>query len=552
MNEYFISKVTNLRQKFAGNIPNIEHCRRLMKDKKCSLRLGFVTMKQVKILLKNLKSSKCVAIDELDSYSLKISADIIAGPVHHLITLSIMQKRFPTAWKYAKVLPLHKKLSVLKRENYRPVSILSPLSKVLERAIYDQVYRYFTQNKIFHPNLMGYRKNRSTLSAVLQMYDRWVRGASDGKLSGIVLLDLSAAFDLVSSSILLEKMKVYGLDKDFLEWLESYLTERKQAVWCDNTFSDCLEVNTGVPQGSILGPLLFIIFANDLAYSLNCELDQYADDSTLTSCKESVAEINQELNQNCEQVTTWMMENELCLNADKTHLMVGGTSQRRQIVKPEENIDIEMDGFPLKESVEKSEKLLGVILQPNLKWNKHIHELQNRLKDRLTGLTKIRYIVSASFRKAAAEGIFTSVLTYCMPAWGGADKGDLQDLQVMQNRAAQIVLNLPPRSHRNTMFTRLGWLTVRQLIFFHSVLTVYKIRKFQEPEYLASFLCQDNFRKNIIIPHTTLTLAKKSFCYRGAEAWNIVPERIRGLEKIESFKKEVKKWTKENVTRFHD
>ena len=122
----------------------------------------------------------------------------------------------------------------------------------------------------------------------------------------------------------------------------------------------------------------------------------------------------------------------------------------------------------------------------------------------------------------------------------------------MQNRAAQIVLNLPPRSHRNTMFTRLGWLTVRQLIFFHSVLTVYKIRKFKEPEYLASFLCQDNFRKNVIIPHTTLTLAKKSFCYRGAEAWNIVPERIRGLEKIESFKKEVKKWTKENVTRFHD
>ena len=190
MNEFFITKVEKLRQKFSGNKPNFQHLKSMMNKKKCTLGISFVSKKQVKKLLKNLKSSKCVAVDELDSYSLKISADVVTGPVHHLITLSIMQKRFPTAWKYAKVLPLHKKLSILERKNYRPVSILSPLSKVFERAIYDQIYQYFSRNRIFHPNLMGYRKNRSTLSAVLQMYDRWVRGASDGKISGIVLLDL--------------------------------------------------------------------------------------------------------------------------------------------------------------------------------------------------------------------------------------------------------------------------------------------------------------------------------------------------------------------------
>ena len=140
------------------------------------------------------------------------------------------------------------------------ISILSPVSKILERVIYNQLYGYFSKNKLFHPNVMGYRKNRSTLTAVLQMYDRWVRGAADGLVSGIVLLDLSAAFDLVNCSILLKKLELYGLKSDFVQWIKCYMSNRKQAVWVDHILSDWLDVDVGVPQGSILGPLLFVIF----------------------------------------------------------------------------------------------------------------------------------------------------------------------------------------------------------------------------------------------------------------------------------------------------
>ena len=163
---------------------------------------------------------------------------------------------------------------------------------------------------------------------------------------------------------------------------------------------------------------------------------------------------------------------------------------------------------------------------------------------------KIRFIVGLKIRKTVAEGIFHSVLTYCIAAWGGAEKGHLQDLQVMQNKAAQLVLNYPSRSHRETMYNNLGWLTVNQLVVFHSVLAVYQIRKAGEPEYLASILSNDNSRGNINIPNTNLTLAKKSFCYRGAEWWNIVPEQIRSIEKVISFKKEVRKWVGNNVVKF--
>jgi hypothetical protein len=245
-----------------------------------------------------------------------------------------------------------------------------------------------------------------------------------------------------------------------------------------------------------------------------------------------------------------MAQNELCLNADKTHLMVGGTSQRLLLFDPAQNISIKMENIQLEESAEKCEKLLGVLLQPNLKWSKHIQDLQQRLKDRLTGLVKIRYIVGFNFRKSVAQAIFQSVLTYCIAAWGGAEKSDLQDLQVMQNKAAQVVLNYPSRSHRETMYNKLAWLTVNQSVVFHSVLAVFQIRNSGEPEYLANFLKNDNYRSNIIVPNTSLSLAKKSFCFRGAEMWNLVPAQIRSIEKVTSFKKELKKWVLNSVEKF--
>ena len=177
-----------------------------MRGEKCKLWLNHVTPKKVEKLLKNLKSSKSTGVDGLDSFSVKKAAQFISKPLHHIITLSLMQQRFPTNWKYSKVVPLHKKDSKLERQNYRPVTLLSPLSKILEKVLYEQVYDHFTKNEIFHENLHGFRKNRSTQSALMTMYDRWIRSTSLGKLSGVVLIDLSAAFDLVDHILMIKKL----------------------------------------------------------------------------------------------------------------------------------------------------------------------------------------------------------------------------------------------------------------------------------------------------------------------------------------------------------
>ena len=265
----------------------------------CMNSLGHMTVEKVKKLLESLSNSRSTAVDELDNYSVKIAAPVIAGPLHHIITLSIMQQRFPKSWKYAKVLPLHKKLDPLHKKNYRPVAILSPLSKVLEKIVYEQLYAYFSANKILHPNLHGYRTNRSTQTALLQMYDRWVKAASDRQVSGAVLLDLSAAFDLVPPDTLLRKLEIYGLDDGFTSWIQSYLSDRSQAVWIDHVMSDYLPCEVGVPQGSNLGPLFFMLYVNDLPFVLTCPIDQYADDSTMHATGKSITEINEALELNC-------------------------------------------------------------------------------------------------------------------------------------------------------------------------------------------------------------------------------------------------------------
>ena len=235
--------------------------------------------------------------------------------------------------KFSKIISLHKsaKLSSTERKSYRPVAILSPLSKIIEKAVYMQIYDYFTRNRILHPSLHGYRKNRSTQTALLEMYDRWVQAAHNGKLSGAVLLDLSAAFDLVSHNILIDKLKVYGLQNDILEWVQSYLTKRVQSVWIDHTFSSYLPCEVGVPQGSNLGPLFFLLFVNDLPFSLDCEMVQYADDSTLTASGKCVEEISDKLQTNCETVKLWMEKNKQKLNPEKTHIILLGTDQRLNI-----------------------------------------------------------------------------------------------------------------------------------------------------------------------------------------------------------------------------
>ena len=521
-----------------------------MQGKTCKLWLSHITLPTVVRLLKQLKNSKSTSIDQLDNYSVKVSAEIIAKPLHHIITLSIMQCKFPTSWKLSKVIPLHKKLSRLDMKNYRPVAILSPLSKILEKIVFNQMYAYLSKNKIFHENLHGYRHNRSTNTALLTMYDRWTKAASSGKVSGVVLIDLSAAFDLVDHRILCQKLEIYGLQEDFVSWIKSYLSDRYQAVWIDSKLSEFLHCDTGVPQGSNLGPLFFLIFFNDLPDSVSSAVDAYADDTTITTSANSINAIEDQLNVDCEKVDKWMKSNKLKMNADKTHLLTVGT-QRRLNSMPR-HLEVSIDGVLVKEEPSGCESLLGCKVQADLKWDTHVSNLKTNLSRRLAGLRCIISLCPKSVRKLLAEGIFNSVLVYCLPLYGGLSKHHVQDIQVLQNKAARMVCNAAVWSRRSTMFENLGWLTFNQLISYHSLILVHKIRRNEDPEHLARNLCRDGRNGRILSQNPVLSLTRNSFCYRASSEWNRLPASLRHEAKLGAFKHGLRKWILNNVQQFLD
>ena len=550
MNRFFMKKVKAVRDSITFLTNSFSQCKEIMKAKRCRLTLNHISVEKVNKLLKSLKNTKSTALDELDNFCIKVAADILDKPVHHIITMSIMQNRFPRSWKLSKVIPLHKKLCPLEMKNYRPVSILSPLSKILEKVVYEQLYGYMSRNKIFHQNLHGYRQHRSTQTALLTMYDRWIKAAVAGQVSGAVLLDLSAAFDLVDPELLVTKLRIYGLDEDFLSWIHSYLTSRYQAVWLDHALSEFLLCEVGVPQGSNLGPLFFMVFFNDLLFSLESDVDNYADDTTITTTAKSVDEIGSKLTSDCEKVSDWMRSNKLKLNPDKTHIMTIGTAERLRILASK--VQVTMDNVQLEENSQQAELLLGCHIQANLKWNTQVENLLSKLRKRITGLMKIRFIAPFNLRKTITEGIFNSVLVYCLPLFGGMGSGSLKHLQIMQNKAARIVTSMPPLASRASMFSKLEWLSINQLVFYHSVILVYKIRKHNEPEHLASILGADSRNNRIIIPNMDLRVAQESFTLRAANYWNLLPLTVRRHSKISNFKKHARSWILEKVEQFLD
>ena len=575
MNNFFVTKVQNLRRNIPhSNLNPLNLVRKLMQGRQCSFDLQPVHPGVISKIIKKLKSSKSCGIDNIDSYVIKLAEDELLPPITHLVNLSLKYKIFPNQWKLAKVIPLHKKDDPLEAKNYRPVALLPITSKILERAVFAQVVEYFEGNNLFHPSHHGFRSMHNTGTALLQMFDTWLDALEMDHISAVILLDLSAAFDVVDHRILLEKLEMYGITADSLTWFDSYLTGRAQKVFIEGALSDSLPLHAGVPQGSVLGPLLYVIFSNDLSeathdhlaegetlYDIHCNscggICSFADDSTLTVSRKDPAELDQVIDIKYKEVEDFMVANKLVLNSDKTHLMIMTT--------PYQHRNHHDFGITLNTGTEiiqptYTEKLLGVYITNDFRFNEHLKENENSafksLTSRVNALAKIAQLASFKTRKMVANGIVISKLSYLIQWWGGCSDFLLSYLQVLQNRAGRIVTKHGPRTPNAIVLEQCGWLSVRQMVEYHSLVLVYKIKSNKKPEYLRR---QFNFD----FPYRTrlasglglrrqekykYDVTKGSFVPRTTTTWNRLPDSIRTSQTVDTFKQKVKLWIKQNIS----
>ena len=281
---------------------------------------SFVSEEDILKILQKTETKKAPGIDKLTGKFLKDGAEIIAVHIAKLCNLSIKTSSFPNSCKIAKLKPLFKKGSKTDPKNYRPISLLPLVSKIFERVIHNQTQEFLNKNNILYKFQSGFRKDHSTDFCLSFLNDKILKGFDSGLLTGMILIDLQKAFDTIDHKILLEKMTFLGFSEKTINWFRSYLSNRVFCVSINDTLSDPGNLSCGVPQGSILGPLLFLLYVNDMPQAVDCDLYLYADDSCLVFQHKNVKEIEKQLNKDFSNICDWFIDNKLSIHfgEDKT------------------------------------------------------------------------------------------------------------------------------------------------------------------------------------------------------------------------------------------
>ena len=494
-------------------------------------------------IIANLKNSTSKGHDNLPMSILK-SCNVELCPIlASLSNESLSSGVFPDALKIAKVVPIFKMGDTKQVANYRPISVLSNISKIFEKLVYVRLNKYLTENHILHQNQFGFRPKLSTCLALLQLVDELTQSIDAGNVTVGVFVDLAKAFDTVDHAILLGKLNFYGIRGIPQQWFADYLTNRKQFVSIHNSNSSLSNITCGVPQGSILGPILFLIYINDLNnVSKKLRSIMFADDTNLFMTGKSITEIETEMNFELDLLVEWFRTNLLSLNITKTNYII--FSKKRTL-----SANILMGNTTL---VQLSDtKFLGVILSSDLSWSKHINIVVNKTSKNIGIIAKVRHLLPTSHTCMLYKTLVEPYINYCNLVWASQHKrGNLEKILKVQKKFCRIITFSAFQAHSKPLFRQLGLLSVYDIFRFQLAMFMYRCinnilpfnKSFNFVANDALYQHETRNRSNLHVVYCRTKCRWLTVQIQGPKIWNSLPRYLRDIPSFIPFKIQIKKY----------
>ena len=485
---------------------------------------------KVEKIIQKMKVKKG-GVDNINTKVLKAIYIYIADALFYISNLSIHLGVWPDALKKADIVPIHKSGKKDTLNNYRPISLISNIAKILEKLIYNRLYKFLMDNKIISEKQFGFLRKIGTREALYNVSQMLYSNLEKSQPVIASFLDLAKAFDTVDHNILMLKLYQMGIRGKAYELIASYLSNRKQAVKINGHKSEYIEMSMGVPQGSILGPLLFLLYYNDIIEKMPKDsVLCYADDTVILTQAKSWKEAAIKMNQLLNKIATLLAINKLSLNKEKTFFITFGNyadSVPKKIVLKIKETEIKRV---------KSVRYLGVILDYRLNWSNHTEYVRNKIKYLLYVFYKLKQTTSIFVMRIIYYAFFHSIVSYGIIAWGGAYNNNINQLQSLQNRILKLV-------NKNTFEIDKMPCNIRQLFTLESLVYHYESLK---NIFINSTSITRN--KSIKLPSSCMSVSNKMSSIEAIRTFNSLPNEMKVLQESKKrVKKQLKGWIMHNI-----
>ena len=487
----------------------------------------------IKKLIDKIRKDVATGADDIGAKLLKDAKDVISPILAEIINLGYQTSTFPDCMKKATIRALHKKDDPDKISNYRPISILSTLSKVFERTATDQFVEHLEKNNLLSKHQHAYRKGHSTSTCLVEVTNYLYKLVDQKKYVAIISLDLSKAFDSINHTLMLNKLALLNLSQQTLQWIKSYLTNRKQRTKFQHFTSEEEPVTSGVPQGSIIGPLLFLAFTNDLpeAFLGKCKIVAYADDTQLLVEATNLKQLLKKIEDLIQTAQKWYSKNSMKNNIGKTEVLI--INNKKANLK-NINIKVNDDGEVIEIKPKSHIKILGVLIDDKLNWTKQVNSVKRNALNSIRNLHRINHLLPTKLKVNLYNSLVSPYFDYADVVWGGCSKENSRKLQLAQNFAVKSITGNKKFDSATNSFEKLKFLKLHQRRTIHETVFTHKSILNLNPTNINSDYLQQRPTSNtrnsemgkLNLPRHQTARYENSPLYRTIKSWNSCPNDI--------------------------